>query len=666
MICPKCGNQLNEGAVFCPKCGHKIENGSNDSHIQTANTDFKKKPKRWKTVLLLIIIICGVGFMACCVIGPKYKNNIFAFLNANSKATDEVIGYLDQAEVIVQQCDDDYHAINQEDKAGVLFRERADIMQTAYTELEELKEKTSQIQGADLKLKEAVNQYFEMIISSKKSLYEVTDFYSTYFTLICNPIVDTRPKLDEYDGDISKYYNDLNTWNQSAIEGFNKIESYPVCVASEWEQYKKVFEINNTIIEKGKIADKYNDNLRHYSAICLSNRYDVLEENAYNKLDTCVKGEVDYAQAQRKIAAKLMEEIRSYIVMDEESRLNYEFQYNLEDKISIQYEAVDTIYPSLYNTYDAFVIVKTGCRSGNRQIVIEAEIPGFTQKYKQKFTIDASYQTINIKPAALTEKLDLSTAKDAQINISVYEIDGSTLIDAKTFPLIIKSRNDFELVSDEFEQATKDNLLCFLTPESDSIVKLKRTAIDELSAMTGGRMESFVGYQLSSFSSPYVMTYLQAAGIMRAMNMMGVRYNMDPFSVSGSNQHIQLPEEVLNNKSGLCIETSLLVASALQSAGMHAFLVFPPGHAQVAVEIWDNETNAGKGEYFLIETTAVDDNSNNRNIFVNGANQILQGKSPAGSISYYNAQGWSDYLQGVQYIVDCDDSRILGLTPFAN
>ena len=37
MICPKCGNQLNEGAVFCPKCGHKIENGSNDSHIQTAN-----------------------------------------------------------------------------------------------------------------------------------------------------------------------------------------------------------------------------------------------------------------------------------------------------------------------------------------------------------------------------------------------------------------------------------------------------------------------------------------------------------------------------------------------------------------------------------------------------------------------------------------------------
>ena len=60
--------------------------------------------------------------------------------------------------------------------------------------------------------------------------------------------------------------------------------------------------------------------------------------------------------------------------------------------------------------------------------------------------------------------------------------------------------------------------------------------------MTGGQMNSFVGYQNNAWNNHYVGTYLQAAGLMRAMYEMGVRYNMDPFSLSGSNQHILLPD----------------------------------------------------------------------------------------------------------------------------
>ena len=63
-------------------------------------------------------------------------------------------------------------------------------------------------------------------------------------------------------------------------------------------------------------------------------------------------------------------------------------------------------------------------------------------------------------------------------------------------------------------------------------------------------------------------------------------------------QRVQLPDDTLSSKSGVCIETSLTIASALQSAGMNVFLIFPPGHAQVAVEAWPNT-----GEYYLIETT---------------------------------------------------------------
>ena len=31
MFCPKCGNQLNDGAAFCPKCGTKVPGSGNSS-----------------------------------------------------------------------------------------------------------------------------------------------------------------------------------------------------------------------------------------------------------------------------------------------------------------------------------------------------------------------------------------------------------------------------------------------------------------------------------------------------------------------------------------------------------------------------------------------------------------------------------------------------------
>ena len=38
---------------------------------------------------------------------------------------------------------------------------------------------------------------------------------------------------------------------------------------------------------------------------------------------------------------------------------------------------------------------------------------------------------------------------------------------------------------------------------------------------------------------------------MSALRSMGVRYNMDPFSLGGSDQHILLPEDVIEQRSGL-------------------------------------------------------------------------------------------------------------------
>lgn len=697
MICSKCGSPLNDGAVFCPKCGNRIENNTpnnvqnqhmmNNAVVNTVATEnVKKKPKTWKVVLITVAATIVAGFvgLGLIVLGSKSTNTDAQRVGASgevlesqsgvstntdetsdAEALDELLGYIDRAEEVVKKANDDYNALDAGDDPAAVFRERADIMQAAYTECKATKDKVVQIQGLDSTVKDAGTEYFNMIISSMKSWYEFSDFMANYFDVYQNIIVH-MPKANEYIGNMKGYYNSLDSWYQSAKAAVDAIESYPACVETEWENYKQIVDLNESIVQKEKDACKLNDWLRHYSAKYMSDRYTIAEENSYNELLNCLKGEVSFARNQQSIASNLAEEINSYANMDEDKRLNYEFEYNRVNKISLAYDAVDVIYPSLFNSYDAFVILRTGCISGTRRIVVEAEIPGFTQKYKQSFNLDASYKAIYIKPAALSGDLNLSSAKDAQINISIFESDGTTLIDSKTFPVTLKSQNDVEWYTEEYGFATKDNILCFLTPESKAITELKRTAIDELSGMTSGKMEAFPGYQkLASegyLSNPYVITYLQAAGIMRALNEMGVRYNLDGFSISGSHQHVLLPEEVLEQRSGLCIETTLVVASALQSADMHVFLVFPPGHAQVAVETW-----SGSGEYFLIETTAVADNQNSREIFVNGANELIKGYNPRGPISYYTAADWADYLQNtVIYLIDCDDSRILGLTPFAN
>ena len=501
-----------------------------------------------------------------------------------------------------------------------------------------------------------------MLNDSRSAHIETYTFIADYFEFF-EDVVAWQPDWAGYEAE-EEYFDDFVDWISAVREGYSAI-SCPESMKSVWAKYGDILEYSAGIAEKLNIGIPYNDIPRIFSAVYMSLRYETVEENLYEKLVDCMKNENDHASRQWGVAESLAEEMHAYAELEQGDREAYEFDYNRAGKIYLDYEAVDVIYPSLYNTYDAFVIFKTGCVSGNRIVVVEAEIPGFTQKYQELFRLDSAYMPIYIRPPALTGELDLSSAKDAQINISVSEQDG-TLIDSKSFTVTIKSKYDFDWYSEDYGISTQDDILCFLTPEASAITELKRQAIDEITDMTGGAMESFVGYQaVVSGWNHYTITYMQVAGLMRALYEMGVRYNADAFSISGSHQHILFPEDVIKNRSGLCIETSLVIASALQSAGMHAFLIFPPGHAQVAVEIWDD--GEGQAEYFLIETTNLEGSTNNRQHFIENANNLLEYQGSTGVITYLSDDDWMDYLLNeVDYIIDCDDAQLLGLTAFAN
>lgn len=644
----------------------------------TAAADKPKKQGKVKTILIAAAAVLAGLFLIGTLAGSPEEPPDRDLPSQSVEPTPEqganaqLLAVIDRAQEAHKNATDalpDLSGYTNEDGSSDLVgyvgsvRQWVQILEDFLADLAELREEADAVSGLDDKLKNAKDEYFAMLHDVRAAHIETYTFIADYFDFYMETVAWRPLEVDYYY--VDEYADALSAWVQEARKGYAAI-SCPTSMQSVWAQYGDALEYNASIAQKVNTAVQCRDMLRRSSAQYMTQRYLTVEEKLYGKLLDCMNGENRHANRQWGILNSLAEEMHTYAELDQGEREAYEFTYNRSGKIYLDYEAVDTIFPSLYNTYNAFVIFKTGCVSGTRTVVVEAEIPGFTQKYQQLYRLDSAYTEIYIKPPALTGELDLSSAKSAQISITVSDQDG-TLIDSKSFPVTIKSKTDFKWYSSEYGNSTQDNILCFLTPESSAVRELKRQAIDEIIAISDGAIESFPGYQ-SATSVNYATTYLQAAGLMSALYKMGVRYDMSPFSISGSDQQrIKLPEDVIAERSGLCIETSLAVASALQSAGMHAFLIFPPGHAQVAVELW----NSGdwRGVYYLIETTALDMGSNNIEIFAENFQRALEGLRPNGDspITYLADDELLEYLENkVEYVIDCDDSQLLGLTPFAN
>lgn len=322
----------------------------------------------------------------------------------------------------------------------------------------------------------------------------------------------------------------------------------------------------------------------------------------------------------------------------------------------IQYTITDTVFPSLYRTLDSLVSLTATCECGTRDVLVKVEVPGFSQSYEQKMTLSPQITKINIRPPMLTGDINLNTEKDAQLVLSVTDVEsGKTLVqDSKN--IRIMSKYDVVWWTEEYKDSNNDNILAWMTPDSPSVLKLKRDAVDYLSYVTNGELNSIVGYQDYGYDDITDNTWVQAVAIMGAMSDYDyIRYNNASFSISSDvQQRVMLPDDVMKSQSGICIETSLLVASALQSAGMHTMLIFPPGHAQVAVETWPNT-----GDYFLIETTMLPMPANKDGF--NKAVQLLSKQEWQGYID-----GTGSYTLGQCYVLDCELGKKLSILPMSN
>ena len=319
------------------------------------------------------------------------------------------------------------------------------------------------------------------------------------------------------------------------------------------------------------------------------------------------------------------------------------FTENADFKVGVY--TTDVIYPGAYSSMPYVMKYDAVCNQGERDVIVKMEIPGFTQPYEQKITIGREVTRGYIKPAVLTDA-DLSKQQDLQINFSIVDADTDDVLSQETKNVKVMSKNDFVLASDtEYSYLTYESLLAWLTPETQAIRDLSSKAAQELSELTNGQLNSIIGTQGDTdLETGLQYTAYQAFAYMRAMSDMGVNYVMGSFSLgenSTATQRIYYPTETINDKSGVCVDLSLAIASALQSAGFHTMIILPPGHCQVAVEIMPDS-----GEYILIECTVVPNTADD-------INNIL---------TYYTKDQWAQYISDA-YVLDCNMATAFNILP---
>ena len=503
----------------------------------------------------------------------------------------------------------------------------------------------------------ATSDYIGMLSSCLQDLDAVMQFYLDQDRAM-RPIKDAESSED--DSDYLAVIENLYDAVDETVTNMNEIETCPDYMKESFAIYIRKISIYQNMLDSLYLGYYFGDPLRLSSSMQLFDR-SIIEESKYSieifhlvklqfeKVSDRLSDTISNLHDEIETACKSLDKAKEKL-----PKVSFSYQKNDPD-IIVSFEAVDEIFPSLYNSMDSVINFTASTNYGNVNALIKVEIPGLTQVYKQKVEFSHQVSKFLIKPALLTKDLDLSSARETQIIFSVVNEDNGKTIIQESHPVNVQSVYDFALTDDEFGVVSRDNVLSWLTPESEGILELRRNAVTWLEESTDGKANALVGYQdYGLFEDVESNTVLQIVAIQAAISETGVRYNNGAFSLtSETNQRVLLPDAVLESKSGICIETAILFASAIQSAGMHPMIIFLPGHAQVAVETWE-----GSGQYFLVETTLLPFTGTDEE------NSLL--------VTYLTNEEWMSYLEdpygdgsGGCYVVDCDLVLTLGMQGIA-
>ncbi len=598
------------------------------------------------------MILTGLLASACCFSagstalaeGGSYADAAAASLQEASGIREELITeaekMAEKSSVITEAYRDKSAAVTQN-----MLDTYAEDCRTASARAEEMQEEAKALYEAlppaeDQELGRAAEAWFGELQTILADYREVLDFYCDQYDAQAALVKALNTPQNDPQVYLSLAYNAMSQ-TQEAFRALHK----PSCLEDNWKCYTDSIDgfLRCMVSEAGGLA--YDDVLRRYSAAYVLDRLDrVLSNYDGNNFDLMGR---EYRQVISVANGRLKEAEENLLSLVGGTGTAEEVFPRM--KTNIDYEMIDTIYPNLYNSTNSVVNLTACTDGGTRDILITCQLNEFTQTYSRKVTIDEAVTSIQIKPPVLMNLPNLKNGWDTLLMLTVTDASTNELLVQESKTIHINSIYDFQLRNDEFGINGHDDLLAWLQPESEAILALRRGAIEWLSKVIGSNADALPGYQgaYGMKSGNTDITAYQTIALQAVVSAIGVRYNNGGFSLaSDTHQRVLLPADVLSSSSGICVETSLVIASAILSADMHPMLILTPGHCQVAVESWD-----ASGDYFLVETTTLP---------FKGTDDIDE------YILLLTDEEWVAYLQDAQdrgkmYVLDCDLVNTLGI-----
>ena len=126
-------------------------------------------------------------------------------------------------------------------------------------------------------------------------------------------------------------------------------------------------------------------------------------------------------------------------------------------------------------------------------------------------------------------------------------------------------------------------LAAFAMPNDPAIDRVLRDASTCL--RKAGKPDGIDGYKSGSRQRVWEI----ASAVYAAVSNLGIAYALPPASFEKNGQKIRLPSQILEGRLATCLDTTMLMASALEQAGLNPIIALPEGHAIVGVWLQPEE-----------------------------------------------------------------------------
>ncbi|MDE3231173.1 MAG: hypothetical protein KGO05_14945, partial [Chloroflexota bacterium] len=256
----------------------------------------------------------------------------------------------------------------------------------------------------------------------------------------------------------------------------------------------------------------------------------------------------------------------------------------------IAWSPPQTIYAGFYPNMPALVTIRY--RSPAPEATnLTVSIPGFTQAQTVNTNTAQGFRTATFKPPLLSPTvLDATVgAPSRAAQIVVKLTAGARTLCATSAPLRLYSRQWIQWHNPTTGADNTPLIAGWVTPDDPSIVALIGRASKRVSAhpVNYDNLPALFGYQQGATTSEQARNQVNALFDTLQFDY-HLRYAADnPSFTSSASQQAQLPRDVLGATAptGMCVETTVILASAVERLGMRPYIIFTATHAFLGVAL---------------------------------------------------------------------------------